>query len=298
MVPVKSALFDPPTSLWKAFNNDDINFMKDLGQQRIKNFCFLLDGYDEIPGQENIWELNDLDEWGPDVKVITTCRTRRYQELKDSNSSFLRKVKHELLEVPQLDSVLSVKTVYVSGLAPTTKTAFIGRFLLESINKDLGTECVPPFPSELTKIVCGYMDLSRMTQDYVERLNKLSIPRETSNVPLTLSMILVVLPIAGAHVLTRAELYEKYTSLHFQRELGKLPSGKSFSHLKVERYQRYCELLSMKMHQCKKTKVNWSDQTKQKIENEWDKFFRVEDKHGRVIKKNKKSTARRRTAKC
>jgi len=54
----------------------------------------------------------------------------------------------------------------------------------------------------------------------------------------------------------------------------------------VEDYQLYCEGLSMKMLQYQKTKVNWSDQTKPKIENEWASFFRVVDENGHFMEKN------------
>ena len=239
-------------------SNDEIARFK-----KEKRFIFLLDGFDEIKTERNIYETNQFKDWT--CQVIITCRTeylagRQYRSLFKADS---RQAKDDLAEL------------------------FIVPFEKEQVD------------AYLEKLTEQPQNFFKTVEDYREILDKIPGLNELVSTPFILSVITQVLPqlqkkhaedkLAGSSsTINRVMVYETFVHYWFEREENKLRSNNvpipEEYNFKLS-FAAYCSDFAFQMFLTNKTSIQargTNYEIRQLVEDEWGHFFKTKEEDIRV----------------
>ncbi len=195
-----AAMTSPANNLIQAYLKQQgfsTQAIQKLKQEENQTLVFILDGYDEIAGIQNLYISNELDKWP--AKVIISCRTEYLASLgKDYQSRFL----------PKGDEKESLKAFREIALLP-----FADEQIREYINKYIQQ-----------KNPDGWSD-----KDYWQLIERIPNLKDLVRNPFLLTITIEVLPNllepgqeAATAQITRIDLYDQFVRQWFARAKQKL----------------------------------------------------------------------------
>jgi len=200
-------------------------------------FIIVLDGFDEINGDQNLYDMNQLKDWK--AKVIVTCRRQYLGARKGGYEDCF--IPHDGDEKKQYD-------------------------LFEELHlMPFSDHQIKDYLERAVKVILTHWSAKK----YWETITKLPDLKEMIRTPFILRMIIEALPQIVEHHqkqesksaeklrLTRFELYQAFTNQAFERQKGKLLKAHQLPKQGniVEGYMAFCTRVASLLYQMKKNVV-------------------------------------------
>ena len=236
-----------------GFNKDQIEVLR-----KTRTFIFILDAYDEIRCEKNIYQTNNLDRWN--CKIVITCR-REHLYHKDNYKIFFAPFIGDKIQYSQYEEIY-----------------------------------IRPFnANQIQTYVQQYIKTQKPTWGNPERYQKaiegITGLKELIKTPFILKLTIEVLPqivekyatqnIQERKKVTQAALYDVFIEQWFIRQEQKLKEAKQIKKdedIKPE-FWAYAKELALEMHKANLTQIIYNPNEESDLfsteikQNPWDKFF-------------------------
>lgn len=251
-LPFKEAITEALTE--RGFNDAE---QKDLKSKY--SFLFLMDGYDELKQQKNLYEENQLNEWN--AQTIITCRTQYLNGEQSCYQNFFTPPAENLISIVSLDEAS------LSPFTPQQIEAYCRKFI--DMHK------IPRTWDQYKADIASVLDLAKIIEN-----------------PFLLRIVAEVLPsIIQAHKqsqsqqqlkLSRIEIFDAFVKSWFNREerrLLRMDTGIKIPDIK-KAFAGFAASLALEMEQKDLESVVYEESSDlfEKKSSDWDNYFKSDAK--------------------
>ena len=196
----------------------------------------ILDGYDEIGIQKNLYHLNDWHESNYDIKVVTCCRP---EALQGYNNAAL----FEAIDVPE---ALKYQTFYLQRFTETQIKGYLNEFV-----KHLSTDMRKRLEGSL------WVKNGEIYWSWLERLPSI---KKLATTPFLLRMITEVLPdkvneyqnekLVTQMLHSRNAIFDAFIEKWFIEQAGRLKNNNLLPELEIMEIVRYMKAYAQNLSAC------------------------------------------------